>query len=49
MGIQDVGDLSLGQWSAIVRAWNAANGGKADAPSEDDFETAVLAARGVKV
>jgi hypothetical protein len=48
MGVNDVGRLSLGEWTAICRAWNRAHGGaKAEAPSDDEFEAAVLAARGV--
>ncbi len=48
MGIQDVGRLSLGQWMAIQRAWQKANSAsKVDAPSEDEFEAAVMEARGV--
>ena len=48
MGIQAVGGLSLGEWAAILAAWNRAHGdGKPDAPSDDEFDRAVLAARGV--
>ena len=50
MNIQDVGALSLGQWSAIARQWNKAHGKGSDpsnAPSDDEFDAAVLAARGV--
>ncbi|WP_181171966.1 MULTISPECIES: hypothetical protein [unclassified Mesorhizobium] len=45
MGIQNVGALSLGQWIAIGRQWNKAHGGKPGAPSDDEFEAAVQAAR----
>lgn len=48
MSIANVGDLSLGQWSAICRAWNKAHGeSKAEAPSEAEFDAAVMRARGV--
>lgn len=48
MGVQNVGDLSLGEWAAICRQWNKAHGeSKPDAPSDDEFDRAVLAARGV--
>jgi len=47
MGVQNVGDLSLGQWSAIIHGWDEAHGDKKIAPpTEDEFEAAVLAARG---
>lgn len=47
MGIQNVGDLSLGQWSAILTQWNAAHGdGKPAAPSEDEFNLAAMKAMG---
>lgn len=48
MSIGDPGDLSLGQWVAIVAAWNARNGTVAIAPpSEEEFEAAVATARAV--
>lgn len=48
MGVQDVGSLSLGQWSAICRQRAKANGdNKPGAPTEDEFDAAVMAARGV--
>jgi hypothetical protein len=48
MNIPNVGDLSLGQWSAIVRAWNKShNGNKPIAPTDDEFDLAVMRARGV--
>jgi hypothetical protein len=48
MNIADVGALSLGQWAAICRAWNLAHGdGKAVPPTEDEFDRAVLRARGL--
>lgn len=49
MGVPNVGGLSLGQWSAICHVWNKAHQEKSEteAPSDDEFEQAVLAARGV--
>jgi hypothetical protein len=48
MGVQDVGSISLGQWSAICRQRAKANGdNKPGAPTEDEFDAAVMAARGV--
>lgn len=48
MRVANVGELSLGQWSAICRQWDKAHGdSKPDAPSEDEFEAAVMAARGM--
>lgn len=48
MGVQDPGSLSLGQWSAICRQRAKALGdNKPDAPSEDEFDAAVMAARSV--
>lgn len=48
MNIQNVGSLSLGQWVAVCRIWNKAQGGgQSAAPSDDEFEKAVLAARGI--
>lgn len=47
MNVQGVGSLSLGEWVATVRGWNRLHGGdKADAPSEEELEAAMLAARG---
>ena len=47
MNVQNVERLSLGEWVATVRAWNRMHGGgKTDAPSEEEFEAAMLAARG---
>lgn len=47
MGIQDVGRLSLGEWSAICRGWAKAHGENTVAPpTEDEFDRAVAAARG---
>lgn len=46
MGIHNVGDLSLGQWSAICRQWRKVHGGgKPAAPSDDDFDEAVKRVR----
>lgn len=48
MGIPDVLKLSLGEYAAEMRGWNKAHGKDTSvAPSEDDFDRAVLAARGV--
>ncbi len=49
MHVQNVGALSLGEWSAICRSWTKAHSGKSSIapPSEDDFDAAVMAARGV--
>ncbi len=49
MQIQNVGAMSLGEWSAICRVWSKAHGEKNETapPSEDEFEAAVMAARGV--
>jgi len=47
MGVQNVGSLSLGQWAAICRHRTKANSeAKPDAPTEDEFDAAVMAARG---
>lgn len=44
-----VGALSLGQWLAVVQGWNKAHSGKetVSAPSDDEFEQAILAARSI--
>jgi hypothetical protein len=48
MHIADVGKLSLGQYAAIVRGWQKAHGEqKIDPPSEDEFDRAVMSARGL--
>ena len=49
MGVRDWRSISLGEWSAVLKTWNKAHGGKDDAapPSEAEFEAAILAARGV--
>lgn len=48
MGVHDVGSLSLGQWVAICRHWSKAHGqSKAEPPTEDEFDRAVMRARGV--
>lgn len=47
MGIDNVGDLSLGQWAASVTAWNKVHGAtKAQPPTEEEFDLAVMRARG---
>lgn len=50
MGIPDVGALSLGQWTAIVKAWNAAHASEDTPPAPptvDEFELAYAKARGL--
>lgn len=48
MGVQDVRSLSIGEWGAICRAWRKAHGGnKPAAPTENEFDDAVMRARGV--
>lgn len=49
MGVHDVGNLSIGQWVAIFKIWNAAHA-PADSvapPSRDEFDAAVARARGL--
>ncbi len=47
MGVHDVMSLSLGEWAAIVAVWTKAHGdGKPDHPTADEFDRAVLTARG---
>lgn len=48
MGLSGVGDLSLGQWIATVAGWNKTHGGPQQVapPSDDEFDKAVMAARG---
>jgi hypothetical protein len=45
MGVSDVGRLSLGEWAAIIRRWNIAHADKPEAPTDDEFDRAVEAAR----
>lgn len=48
MRVGDVMDLSLGEWAALCRFWDKAHGkSTVRPPTEDEFEAAVLAARGV--
>lgn len=50
MGIPDVGAMSLGQWTAIVKTWNAAHaseGAPPAPPTVDEFELAYARARGL--
>lgn len=48
MGIQNVRGLSIGEWAAICRAWQKSHGNnKPTAPTEDEFDLAVMKARGV--
>jgi len=47
MGVPDVGRLSLGEFIAESRGWAKAHGSAQEAPpSEDEFDRAVMAARG---
>lgn len=40
--------LSLGEWIAIVTGWQRAHGGSTvAAPSDDEFDQAVMAARSI--
>jgi hypothetical protein len=41
MNVHNVRDLSLGQWTAIVRGWNRAHSDKVDPPSVEEFEAAM--------
>jgi hypothetical protein len=43
----DVESMSLGQWIALARGWNKAHRQDVEPPSVEEFEAAVLAARGV--
>lgn len=46
MGVQGVSDLSLGEWAARAQGWAQAHGqSKAEAPTEDQFDLAVMQAR----
>ncbi|MFC3209199.1 hypothetical protein [Aquamicrobium soli] len=47
MGVKDVGSLSLGEWAAITRRWNLAHAEKPEAPTDDEFDRAIEAARSV--
>lgn len=48
MSLRRVEQMSLGQYLATVQGWAAAHGAqKTKAPSEDEFDLAVMAARGV--
>lgn len=50
MQVQDVMSLSLGEWVAVRQAWERAHSddkNDVDPPTEDEFDRAVLAARGV--
>ena len=47
MGVGDVMSLSLGEWLAICAVWDRAHGKDTAAPpSADEFEAALMAARG---
>lgn len=44
MGVQNVGDLSFGQWAATAEGWAKAHGGnKPKAPSDAEFDAAMAA------
>lgn len=48
MNVHDVGRLSLGQWVAICQGWARAHGkSRVKAPTEDEFDKAVMKARGI--
>lgn len=48
MQVHDWRSLSLGEWAAICRGWNKAHGqNTVSAPSEEEFDRAVMAARGL--
>lgn len=47
MGVQNVMSLSLGEWLVIAGHWAKAHADKPPAPSEEEFEEAVLASRGI--
>ncbi len=47
MGVQNVERLSIGQWLAMVEGWIAAHADKPRAPSDDEFEAALSAAKGM--
>jgi len=39
--------MSMGQWFALAAGWNKAHRQDVEPPSVEEFEAAVLAARGV--
>lgn len=48
MGIDDIHDRTIGEYAAIMKIWNRANGSsKPAAPSNDDFEAWTARARGL--
>jgi len=49
MGLADVGRMSLGEYFATCRWWSKAHDKAPEvvAPTEDEFERATLAARGI--
>lgn len=47
MNIADVGSLTIGQWDALFKHWQKVHATKPSAPSEDEFDLAVMQARGV--
>jgi len=41
--------LSLGEWEAMITQWNILHGdGKPQPPTEEEFDAAILRARGIK-
>jgi hypothetical protein len=48
MNVQNVGNRSLGEWASICRQWAKAHGeSTVEPPTEDEFEAAIMAARGL--
>jgi hypothetical protein len=49
MGVHNVRSLSIGEWAAICRAWRKSHGdNKPEAPTEDEFDAAIMRARGIE-
>lgn len=47
MGVKDAASLSIGEWTAVCRAWRKAHGGDKPAPpTEAEFDLAMMMARG---
>ncbi|MBB1247458.1 hypothetical protein [Rhizobium sp. G21] len=48
MGVQAVGQMSLGHWLATLEGWRKSQAGtKADAPSDEDFERVLAQSEGL--
>lgn len=47
MGVHNPMDLSLGEWTAIVKGWNKAHQKTPDPPTMAEFEQAVAASRSI--